>query len=176
MDEIQKVSWEVRDENMSRITLRKILISDKKYFAKWWRDKYLLKVTSGILRRITDKEVDRYFSRILKNKRDGQYIIIANRRVIGYISLVQRKNGWHEIKIVIGEKNQQGKGYGTEAIRLLVRKARRAAIKKVYLEVRPDNLKAIRAYEKRDFQKVGIKKYPKNKYLPQTLKMVLRYR
>lgn len=43
---------------------------------------------------------------------------------------------------------------------------------KKYFANRPDNTRAIKAYEKCGFKKAGIKKYPKNKYLPQTLKMV----
>jgi len=155
------------------IKLRKVKISDKKYFAKWWRDKSLLKLTSGILKRITDKEVIEYFLKMLTNKDDTHYIIMAGRKIIGHIALQKRKNGWYETQIIIGEKNYQGKGYGTKAINLLINKAKQADIKKIYLEVRPNNIRAIKAYEKCGFKKTGIKKYPKNKYLPQTLKMVL---
>lgn len=161
---------------MSKSSLRKLRISDRKYFAKWWRDKELLKVTSGILKRITEKEVDKYFFEMLKDKKAQHYMITVNRKTIGHISLEQRKNSWYETQVVIGEKNQQGKGYGTDAIKLLIRKARKAGIKKVYLEVRLNNLKAIHAYEKCGFRKAGIKRYPKNKYLPQTLMMALRHR
>ena len=158
---------------MPNIKLRKVKISDKKYFAKWWRDKELLKLTSGIVKKITDKEVKKYFAELLTEKTGLNYIILAGQEIIGHISLQKRKNGWYETQIVIGEKNYQGKGYGTEAIKLLIDKARRKNIKKIYLEVRPDNIKAIRAYEKCGFKKTGVRKYPKNKYLPQTLKMVL---
>lgn len=161
---------------MQKISLRKIRINDKKYFAKWWRDKALIKVTSGIFKRIADEEVDRYFLEILKDKKARHYMIVVNRKTIGHISLGQRRSGWHETQIVIGEKGQQGRGYGAEAIKLIILKARTTGIKKVYLEVRPNNLKAICTYEKCGFRKAGIKKYPKNKYLPQTLKMVLRHK
>lgn len=159
---------------MRRMSLRKIRASDEKYFFKWWRDKELLKVTSGMLRRITDKEVERYFSEILKEKNDRHYIIMVNRKVIGHISLKRRKNGWFETQIVIGERNHRGRGYGVKAIKLLTQKAKRLGINKTYLEVRPNNTKAIRAYENCGFLKVGIKKYPKNKYLPKTIIMILR--
>ena len=155
------------------IKLRKIKISDKKYFAKWWRDKDLLKLTSGILKRITDKEVSEYFLKILASKSDFHYIILAGRKVIGHIALEKRKSGWYETQIVIGEKNYQSKGYGTKAIKLLINKAKKTNIEKIYLEVRSNNVRAIKAYEKCGFRKAGIKKYPKNKYLPQTLKMAL---
>ena len=155
------------------IKLRKVKVSDKKYFATWWRDEDLLKLTSGILKRITDKEVSEYFLKILADKNDFHHIILAGQKVIGHISLMKKKGNWYETQIVIGEKKYQGKGFGTEAITLLINKAKKADIRNIYLEVRPDNLRAIRAYEKCGFKKAGIKKYPKNKYLPQTLRMEL---
>ena len=100
---------------MPKVLLRKIRISDRKYFARWWRDKELLRVTSGMLRRITDYEIDKYFSKILNDKKSLQYMIAVNRKTVGHISLDKRNGGWYETQIVIGEKSQQGKGYGTKA-------------------------------------------------------------
>ena len=160
--------------SMIKINLRKIKPSDRNYFAKWWRDKELLKLTSGILKAISDQEVDKYFQVILENKNDYNFMVIADREVIGHISLVKRRNDWHETQIVIGEKKYWDKGIGSRAINVLVRKANKNGISKIYLEVRPTNLRAIRAYEQCGFQKVKIVKYPKNKYLPETLRMELK--
>jgi len=156
------------------IRLRKINASDEEYFVKWWRDKLLLRVTSGELRRISNQEVNEYFSRILEDKKDKQYMITVNGKVIGHLALKQRRGGWYETQIVIGEKNQQNRGHGTKAIKQLLNKARKFCIKKIYLEVRPNNLRAIKVYEKCGFQKVEIKKYPRNRYLMQTLRMIIR--
>ena len=159
---------------MAHLKLRKIKTTDKKYFAKWWRDRELLKLTSGILKPISDKKVDKYFQNILRSKKDRHFIITLNGKVIGHISLTKRKNNWHEIQIVIGEKKYWGKGHGSRAIKLLMRKAKCLGISKIYLEVRPTNIRAIRAYECCGFRKVKIISYPKNKYLPKTLKMELK--
>ena len=43
--------------------------------------------------------------------------------------------------------------------------------KAIYLEVRPTNKRAIKAYEQCGFRKVKLIKHPKNKYLPKTLRM-----
>lgn len=161
---------------MPKIALRKIKTTDKEYFACWWKDKDLLKLTSGILRRISDEEVDKYFQNILKNKKDRHFIITLNERTIGHISLAKRRNGWHETQIIIGYKKYWGKGYGSKAIELLIRKAKRLGISKIYLEVRPTNIRTIHVYEHCGFQKVKIIRYPKNKYLPKTLRMELRQR
>ena len=159
---------------MPKISLRKIKLSDKRYFAKWWRDKKLLKLTSGILKFIPDKEVGKYFLAMIKNKKDHHFMITLGKKVIGHISLAKRRNGWYETQIIIGEKEYWNKGYGAKAIQLLIQKTKRLGISKIYLEVRPNNIRAIGAYEKCGFQKAGIKKYPKNKYLPEILKMELR--
>lgn len=162
---------------MTKITLRKIKPTDKKYFATWWRDKDLLKLTSGILRRISNKEVDKYFQNILDSQRDYHFMINLNKKTIGHISLAKRRNQWYEIQIVIGEKEYWGKGYGSEAIKLLLRKAKRFKISKIYLEVRPTNTRAIRAYQRCGLQKVKKVKmvyYPNNKYLAKTLRMELK--
>jgi RimJ/RimL family protein N-acetyltransferase len=159
---------------MIKISLRKIKQSDKNHFAKWWRNEELLRLTSGILRKISDQEVDKYFQTILNSKKDYHFMIVANGKTIGHISLAKRLKSWYETQIVIGEKNYLGRGYGSQAINLLIKRARSLSISKIYLEVRPTNIRAIRAYEQCDFRKVKIVKYPKNKYLQETLRMELK--
>ncbi len=157
---------------MARIILRKIKTSDKKYFAGWWRDKELIKLTSGFLKPVSDAQVEKYFLEILKNTDSFHFIIFLGKKPIGHISLMKRKNNFYETQIIIGEKEYWGKGYGTQAIKILLVKAKKIGITKIYLEVRPDNVRAIRAYEKSGFKKVRNKKY-RNKYLSQTLIMEL---
>jgi len=159
---------------MLKLSLRKIKAADKKYFAKWWRDKDLLRLTSGVLKLISDKEVDEYFSAIYKNPPGFEFMVVLGTKTIGHISLVKRRGGWYETQIVIGKKQYWDKNYGTEAIQLLIKKAKKLSISKIYLEVRPDNIRAITTYEKCGFKKSGIKKYPENKYLPETLRMELK--
>ncbi|MBI5413171.1 GNAT family N-acetyltransferase [Candidatus Peregrinibacteria bacterium] len=158
---------------MPKITLKKIKPVDKNYFAKWWRDKTLLKLTSGILKPISDKKITKYFLAILQSKNDYHFLICADKKIIGHISLVKRKDNWHETQIIIGEKKYWNNGYGAKAIKILINKAKRLNISKIFLEVRPTNLRAIKAYEKCGFIKSGVKKYPKNKFLPEVLRMKL---
>lgn len=159
---------------MPKVALRKIKLSDKKHFAKWWRDKDLLKLTSGVLNKISDKEVDKYFLKMVKSVFDFDFMITLNKKAIGHISLNRRKNNWHETQIIIGDKKYWGKGYGTEAIKQLIKLYKSKGISKIYLEVRPDNTRAIRAYEKCGFRKIRLIKHRKNKYQPETLRMELK--
>lgn len=89
---------------MNKISLRKIKLSDKKYFAKWWRDKELLELTSGYEGIISDIEVDEYFDGMINNKTDYHYMISVADKIIGHIALIKHSVKWHEIQIVIAEK------------------------------------------------------------------------
>ena len=156
---------------MTKIFLRKIKLNDRKYFAKWWRDEDLRKLTSGRLEEISDQKVDKYFQTILNSKKDLHFMITVGGETVGHITLAKRRSDWYETQIVIGERNYQNRGYGPQIISLLLHRAKRFGIQKIFLEVRPTNKRAIKAYEKCGFDKVKIKKYPKNKYLPEVLRM-----
>ncbi|MBM2820748.1 MAG: family N-acetyltransferase [Candidatus Berkelbacteria bacterium] len=168
---IDVLNKESAKENMTT-KLRKILPSDKNFFAKWWRDKDLIALTSGDFSVLSDTDINGYFATKLKNQA-LEYMIDFNGQTIGNISLDKRENGWYEIQIIIGEKDFWGQGHGTESIKQMVDLAKERKISKIYLEVRPDNIRAIRAYEKAGFFKKGIQNYPKNRNLPQTLRMEL---
>ena len=155
------------------IKLRKIKKSDLRYFLKWWKDKDLIKLTSGFLEK-SDQVLTNYFLDIFKNTRDRHYIIQYGVKVIGHVALNYKSKDIFEIQIIIGNKKYWGKGLGSEAIKMAVKIAfEKLGYTKAYLEVRPDNFRAIKAYEACGFLKKGLKKYPKNKYQPITLKMVL---
>lgn len=155
------------------ISLRKLKLADKSYFEKWWRDQELVTLTSGVVGYLSDAELARYFKKMYQDKKDFNFIIQLNGLPIGHIALQSRSRGWFETQIVIGNKNARGKGYGPQAIKKIIAKAKRLGQFKIYLEVRPDNGHAIQAYEKCGFVPKRIIKYPKNKHLPCTLKMVL---
>jgi RimJ/RimL family protein N-acetyltransferase len=62
-----------------------------------------------------------------------------------------------ELQIRIGEVDERGHGYGTEAVRQLLRFGfRDLNLRRVYLNVFAPNAAAIRAYEKAGFQREGL--------------------
>ena len=158
---------------MSQVFLRKINKTDVEYFARWWRDIELLKLTSGILDNISDTDVNNYFELIIKSKTDYHYMIVVNNKTIGHISLSKRTGDWFELQIVIGEKEYWNMGHGTIAINKMIVLARELNISKIFLEVRPTNLAAIKSYEKCGFKEIKIIKYPDNQYLSTTIRMEL---
>ena len=155
------------------IKLRKLKKSDLIYFLKWWKDIELVKLTSGVHEK-SDKVLSGYFLDFFKHPKDKHYMILFGAKVIGHLALTHKSETTFEMHIVIGEKKFWGKGLGTEAIKRAIKIAfGRLGYTKAYLEVRPGNVRAIKTYENCGFIKKGLKKYPKNKFQPVVLKMIL---
>ncbi len=83
-----------------------------------------------------------------------------------------------ELGIVIGEKAYWGQGYGSDAIRTLLRFAfEEMNLHRVYLRVYEDNARGIRAYEKCGFCIEGRLReanYRKGRYHDELIMGVLR--
>lgn len=155
------------------IKLREVKKSDLKYFLKWWKNKELIKQTSGHYEN-SDKVLTGYFLGMLKQKTDKNLLITLNSLPIGHLSIIKKSKTAFEFVIAIGEKRHWGRGYGSWAIKKALNLAfNNLSYKKAYLEVRPENARAIKAYEKCGFKKIGIKKYLKDKFRPVVLKMSL---
>ena len=153
------------------IKLRKLRKSDINFFGVWWRDQELVALTSGHKEQLADQKVQIYFDEILKDQNAKHFMIDLGAKTIGHIALTAKDANWHEIQVVIGEKGYWGNGYGPHAINLLLKIAGEEGIHKVYLEVRPNNKRAITAYEKCGFKKTGLLEHPENPNLPVTLRM-----
>lgn len=79
-------------------------------------------------------------------------------RLVGVIHLVDidRTHGRAELAIVIGEKSAWSRGYGTDAMRTLLRHAfDELGLRRVHLITDADNARGIRAYEKAGFVHEG---------------------
>ncbi|MBI3726560.1 GNAT family N-acetyltransferase [bacterium] len=80
--------------------------------------------------------------------------------------------------IVIGAKDEWGKGYGSEATALMVRHAFETLnMNRVWLLVHEDNAGGIRAYEKAGFRREGLLRqhaYREGRYVNEALMGVLR--
>jgi RimJ/RimL family protein N-acetyltransferase len=154
-----------------KLGLRKIQKQDVYYFAKWWQDKDLIKLTSGDFKKLLDEQIGKYFNFVLKE--DLGFIITLNKKSIGHISLSKRKDGWRETQIIIGDKKEWGRGYGTKVIKRLLVLGKKKGIKKIYLNVRPENIRALRAYQRCGFIPKKLIYHPQNKNMPLLVRMEL---
>lgn len=83
---------------------------------------------------------------------------LAEDQLIGFIVLhsIEWNNGCGTVSLGIGRPEWRGKGYGTEALRLVLNYAfYELNLYRVGLDVIGDNLQAIRAYEKVGFRHEG---------------------
>lgn len=153
------------------IKLRDLKDSDIGYFEKWWRNPELIAVTSGDFKPLADNDVKRYFEQTRAGAAALNFMIEAGGLTIGHISLQRRPNDWWETQIVIGEKSMQGRGYGTEAVKKLIEIAGGRGVSKIYLEVRPENSRAIGAYKKAGFRQIGSEFKTNNPNQPKLIRM-----
>ena len=99
-----------------------------------------------------------------KVTRDPDLIVLgialrSNDRLIGDVALhrIQSRDRQAGFGILIGEKAEWSKGYGTEATRLIVRYAFDALnLNRVWLHVLENNQRGQRAYEKVGFKVEGV--------------------
>lgn len=156
---------------MNDISIRKLQPSDKCFFAKWWRDKELLGLTSGDMEIISDDEVNEYFELMRTSDEDLHFMIMVGNKTVGHINLAKCPDDWYETQIIIGEKEYRGKGYGPMAINSLINWAKDKGISKIFLNVRPTNIRAIKAYKKCGFIEREIIKLKNSDNLPEVLRM-----
>jgi UDP-4-amino-4,6-dideoxy-N-acetyl-beta-L-altrosamine N-acetyltransferase len=142
-----------------RITrLRRIEREDIPTFVRWFGDpdvrEFLL-----LNRPISMAEEEQWFAQQLQSRDSEVFAIETTDGVhIGNTGL-HDINWLHrnaEMGIVIGEKQYWGKGYGSDAARVLLRFAfDEMNLHRVQLTVYEDNVRAIRAYEKCGFRQEG---------------------
>lgn len=157
---------------MQEISLRPIECSDIVYFSRWWRDKDLIALTSGDFAEISDDEVKKYFDSMIDDRASFHFMIKSGETVVGHIALTKIRS-WYELQTVIGDANYWNSGVGTQAISKVLSFAKKKEISKIFLLVRPDNLRAIRCYEKSGFIKKKEILNLHNKNLPILLRMEL---
>jgi len=104
-------------------------------------------------------EVARWVAQGLSDPSEARFMIeLPGGRPIGEIRLRDiHPCGRAELAILIGEKEHWGRGYGTDAIRALLRLAfAELALRRVTLITDADNARGIRCYERCGFRREGV--------------------
>jgi RimJ/RimL family protein N-acetyltransferase len=126
-------------------------------FAEWLNDLELtanLQLYNGVI----NVEGERAFLNNLSNDHTYSIIDIEKNEVIGNCGFtgIDHLNGTAEIGIFIGSREYRNKGYGTEALTLLLDYGFKALnLHNVFLTVYSFNKQAIRSYEKAGFKHIG---------------------
>lgn len=138
--------------------LRALEREDIDRFLVWFNDPEVTEHLSVYLP-LSRAQEERWFDAQLD---DADQIVLAvetaDGRHIGNVGLhhIDRKNSHAELGIVIGEKDCWNRGYGTDAVHVLLRFAfGELNLNRVYLRVFEDNARAIACYEGCGFQHEG---------------------
>lgn len=161
-----------------RIILREYRKEDYAHMRKWVNDYEITQYLSNIfLYPHSEVATENFLNRMIEGRAKG--FVIADKpkeEYIGQVDLIDIDwpNRVASIGIVIGIREKLGKGYGTEAIKLLQFFVfNKMNLNKLELEVRAHNERAISCYKKCGFQIEGrIREnfYDRGKYTD-TLKM-----
>ncbi len=146
-----------------RTNLRSARSSDKDVLYRWMTDRELCVLNSPYFS-VGEGEHDTWFASVLSRQQNAVFFVIeekVSQKIIGTCQLVSinwvHRNA--ELQIRIGERTFQGKGLGSEAIRLLVNFGfTDLNLHRIYLHVFSSNIIAIRAYEKCGFVREGVLK------------------
>jgi RimJ/RimL family protein N-acetyltransferase len=140
-----------------RLYLRKLEETDLQgpYF-QWFNDQEGDRYTNHAAFPNSMSRMKAFFDRVTQGNTDLVLAIVLKDgdRHVGNVALhgISWQHRRAELRIIIGEADARGKGYGTEAMKLLLRHAfEKLNLHRVFLGVRADHTQAIRAYEKCGF-------------------------
>ena len=145
-----------------KVNLRPIEREDLPRYVQWFGDpevrRHLLLYIPFSL-----AQEERWYENLLDRLEKGSDVLLAIETAegvhIGNLGLhsIDWKNRNAELGITIGDKEYWGQGYGTAAIRTLLKLAfEEMNLHRVFLRVDKDNERGIRCYEKCGFQRDGI--------------------
>ena len=134
-----------------------------KAFSAWSRNsEYWRLMDAGVVRRLSARDAVKHFEKELEEPETGIYLFSARRlsddRLIGEMALeVVNWTGRDAfVGLSIGERENWGRGYGTEMMQLLLQFAfLEVNLRRVTLTVFEYNPRAIRSYEKSGFRHEG---------------------
>ncbi len=145
-----------------RVDLRRHVPEDRDIFVAWYQDAVIAELLRHDLAPLTASQARSYFDSIIvpATARGTCWAIFENgsERLIGSTALVDidEDQGTSLFRLVIGEKETWGQGYGTEATDLVLAEAfLRLSLRQVNLEVFAHNPRAQRAYGRVGFHRTG---------------------
>jgi len=160
--------------------LRAIERSDIPTFVRWFNDPEVRRYLNMYVP-LSEAEEERWFERQLEDDNQCVFAIETMEGVhIGNVGLhdIDWKNRKAGCGIVIGEKAYWDQGYGTDALRTLLRFAfEELNLHRVFLHVFDFNERAIRCYEKCGFRHEGRlrqSRFTEGRYVDELVMAVLR--
>ncbi|MBC7228314.1 MAG: GNAT family N-acetyltransferase [Thermoflexales bacterium] len=150
-----------------RVRLRAIERSDIPTFVRWFNNPEVRRYLVAYAPMSTAQEEQWFEDMLQRQQRRELFLFAIEARVgdewvtIGNVDLhrVNWKDRWAILGIVLGEKAYWDQGYGTDAVRTMLRFAfEELNLHRVELEVIDENARARRCYEKAGFRYEGTRR------------------
>lgn len=139
--------------NSYNIYIRPLREEDAKTSFRWRNDPEVWHFTGSRPDCEITYEIElEWIRKVLTQENSHRFAIIADEEYIGNIQLTNIADERAEYHIFIGDKNWWGKGVSYLATKQLLQFAKdQLSISEIYLQVRKDNLAAVRSYLKSGF-------------------------
>ena len=162
-----------------RLYLSPMSSLDLELYTKWMNDKSVSENLGSYSKMISLVSEEKW---ILENQNDYNFAIVLREgdELIGNVSLVDvdNLNQTATLGIFIGEKDNRNKGYGKEAIKLILDYGFNVLnLKNVMLSVYSFNERAVNTYKKVGFKKIGERRksvYRDNEYYNEVFMDILK--
>lgn len=143
----------------NRLYLSPMSVEDAAIYVKWLNDPTVSE-NIGMDTKITTLESEKEWLKENQNKYNFAIVLKENDKLIGNISLIEvdlvHRNA--VLGIFIGDDSNRGKGYGKEAIKLLLEYGfNNLNLNNIMLNVYSFNKRAIKVYESLGFKKFGTR-------------------
>jgi len=145
-----------------RVYLRPLQKEDLVHLRKWYDDAEIRGLI-GEVAPMSHADCEKFLEKVYADTSREWFVVVVkeNSRVIGEAGLLRMDRAWRatDVSVIIGEKEEWGKGYGTETILLLLDYAfRHLNFHRVAIGVVGFNEKALRFWEKVGFKKEGVQR------------------
>ena len=143
----------------NRLYLSPMSVEDAAIYVKWLNDPTVSE-NIGMDTKITTLESEKEWLKENQNKYNFAIVLKESDKLIGNISLIEadliHRNA--VLEIFIGDDSNRGKGYGKEAIKLLLEYGfNNLNLNNIMLSVYSFNKRAIKVYESLGFKKFGTR-------------------
>ena len=106
-----------------RVSLRPLARGDLVYLRKWLEDAEIRGLI-GETSPMSKADSEKFLEKVRADTQRAWFMVVVreSNRVIGEAGLLRMDHAWHttDISVIIWERDEWGKGYGTEAILLLL--------------------------------------------------------
>ncbi len=143
-----------------RLYLRTMTRADLPHVRRWLADKDLRRRV-GVTQSHNEASIEEWFDGVVAdgNRRWFTVVLAEDDRPIGEAGLLRITEPWRcaDVSMILGERDCLGRGYGSEAMRLLLDYAfGEMGLHRIGIGVFDFNAEAIRYYEKNGFRREGV--------------------